>query len=210
MLLVIGVHREERHFGEAVAARLPQARFDLLRIEQGLSGRRPGPDELDAYRLRHRALYAQILDHISPAHLVLLDLHTGFDEAGPCADVLCADAELLRCVERRGVPSGPDVDPDTRKIRGVRLVAGQPRVQPCAPARAAPEPAAEDPWPSLRPHIPQAVWCADHYLYIGIEIYLLTPANPTDADIAFGAAVVRAAAECGLGTRATSERPDAG
>jgi hypothetical protein len=195
-LLVVGAHREERVFGEAVAARLPATGFDVLRIEHGLSGRRPGPEELDTYRRCHRDLYEQILDHIRPTHQVLLDLHTGLDEAELCAEVLSADTELLRCVERCGAlglagsPEGT-LAPHARRLRGVQLVAEYPlegRPDATAGPRAG--------WPWLKPDIPAAVWRAQHPLYIGIEIYL--PGAAGEAGVDFGAAVVVAAARCGL------------
>lgn len=123
VLLVVGVHREERAFGERVAARLPAARFDLLRIEHGLSGRRPGPDQLDACRRRHRALYEQILEQIKPDHRVVLDLHSGFDEAGFCADVLCADTELLRCIKHARTEAHAERRLTAGTVRGVQLVS---------------------------------------------------------------------------------------
>jgi hypothetical protein len=197
-LLVVGVHREERAFGEAVAAQLPAADFDLLRIEQGLSGRRPGPDDLTAYRRRHRALYAQILDHITPAHRMVLDLHTGFDEAGPCADVLCADTALLRCLEDQAIAARCRVPPAKSTIGGIQLVADEPETAFTAPVSDQPLQTHPHHWPWLRPDIPHAVWCAGRHLYIGIEIYLTDIDRPTGSDVTFGAAVVSAATDCGL------------
>ncbi|WP_156427748.1 hypothetical protein [Thiohalocapsa sp. ML1] len=199
-LLVVGAHREERAFGEAVAARLPGAGFDVLRIERGLSGRRPGPEALDAYRRRHRALYEQILGHIRPTHHVVLDLHTGFDESGLCAEVLSADPLLLGCIERAG-SAGVAPALGVSRLRGVQLVAecpldGRPDATAgtCAPRAG---------WPRLKPDIPAAVWHVEHPLYIGVEIYL--PGAPGTAGIEFGAAVVTAAARCGLNLMATRE-----
>ena len=197
LLLVVGVHREERAFGEAVAAQLPAADFDLLRIEQGLSGRRPGPEDLSAYRRRHRALYTQILDHITPAHRMVLDLHTGFDEVGPCADVLCADTRLLRCVEQQCMSRRHDAGPAPEPLRGVQLVDEQPAMRQTAIDGVAAGPEPRDHWPCLKPDIPHAVWCAEGFLYVGIEIYLPTTSQETVAHARFGAAVVSTAAECG-------------
>lgn len=191
VLLVVGVHREERAFGEAVAERLSRERFGLLRIEQGLSGRRPGPDGVEAYRRCHRDLYAQILDHIRPSHAVAIDLHTGFDEAGTSADVLCADPGLLRCVARDGAEAGLLAG----KLQGVQLVADQPELDG---AEASSEAGASGRWPRLRPEIPRAVWRAGPHLYVGIEVYLPTSGDAMDSAVAFGAAVVEVAAECGL------------
>jgi hypothetical protein len=195
-LLVVGVHREERAFGEAVAAQLPAADFDLLRIEQGLSGRRPGPDELTAYRRRHRALYTQLLDHITPSHRVVLDLHTGFDEAGPCADVLCADTGLLRCIEHQGMTALPGAGAAPQRLRGLRLVDAEPAMEATHAEDVAAAAATCKRWPWVRPDIPQAVWCAEGFLYVGIEVYLPNAAQDAAAHAEFGAAVVSATVAC--------------
>lgn len=186
-LLVVGVHREERAFGEAVAERLPSARFELLRIEQGLSGRRPTPDRLAAYRHHHRVLYEQILERIRPWHRVVLDLHTGSDEAGPCADCLCADNRLLRCIEHDGD------DAVQAKLRPVRLVDDQL----CNVERVGAGDAAGN-WPLLRPDVPNSVWRAASHLYIGLEVYLPEPRVVADADADFAAAVTQRVADWGL------------
>ncbi len=214
VLLVVGVHREERAFGEAVAAELPAGQFDLLRIEHGLSGRRPGPGERDLYRQRHRALYAQIVEHIKPAHRLVVDLHTGFDEAGPCADVLCAETGLLACIQRRGPV---DMLAEERRamdlVRAVQLVTGQHSqagatgAADAAVGRQPPPPGTA--WPRVRPDIPDAVCCADRHLYIGLEIYLPDAENDSGNAVGFGAAVVRAAVRCGQGLLAARE-PAAG
>ncbi|MCD6706526.1 MAG: hypothetical protein LT080_08755 [Thiobacillus sp.] len=44
-LLVVGIHREERGFGEAVAAGLDRRLIDVLVIPEGLSGRHPRQDQ---------------------------------------------------------------------------------------------------------------------------------------------------------------------
>ncbi|GEM_PF-1706660 len=211
-LLVVGVHREERAFGEAVAAQLPAADFDLLRIAHGLSGRRPDPDELAAYRRRHQALYAQILDYVTPDHRIVVDLHTGYDEAGPCADVLCGHVDVLRCIEQEAVTTPAGTPPAVETLRAVLLVNEQPAMSPTATTDGILASTAEQRWSCLKPDIPQAVWRTGRHLYIGVEVYLPTAADDAGADAPFGAAVVSAAAHCGLrcvGTRAQTTRPRA-
>lgn len=99
-LLVIGVHREERAFGEAVAAGL-YGRVDVLAIEDGLSGRRPRPDQRFHYDTLHRALYRQLPAHAAGHYELLVDLHSGLDRAGPSADLICAEPERLAGVTAR-------------------------------------------------------------------------------------------------------------
>ncbi|MGY6277547.1 hypothetical protein [Methylomonas sp. MgM2] len=92
LLLVIGIHREELAFGRAVAEGLNPERIKVLTVPEGLSGRKPLPDQVFNYQTLHRALYLQLLPYVLGRHAVLLDLHSGSDTAGPSADLICADA----------------------------------------------------------------------------------------------------------------------
>jgi hypothetical protein len=208
VLLVIGAHREERDFGDAVAQRLDRARIDLLRIPEGISGRRPGPEGLAAYRRRHDDLYRQILEHVRPAHRLLIDLHTGLDEQLCCADVLCAHTAVLDCIDGgAGRAEGP---PLGGPVRGVLLVSG--REPPSGPtddptATAAPESrqpstaessAPSHRWPIVRPEIPAVIWQGTCPLYLGLEVFLHRPGAGTPAEADFAAAVVNAVSPCAL------------
>lgn len=93
-LVVIGIHREELAFGREVVRGLPIGEVDVLEIPDGLSGRRPLPDQSFRYGTLHRALYLQLLPYLGPSHRLLIDLHSGFDDEGPSADLLCGDGGL--------------------------------------------------------------------------------------------------------------------
>lgn len=184
VLLVIGVHRGELAFGEAVAARLDPARFTVLRIPDGLSGRRPLPDGIDAYRRLHDELYHQIMRHLAPGHRLLIDLHTGIDEIRPSADVLTADPALL--VHLAAACPAPG-DPPVRCIR-------------LADAHETPDPRAANPvpWPIAHPDLPRRVWCQAHPRYVCVEVYLPAVGTGTPADHAFTAALLARIADCPL------------
>jgi len=102
-VLVIGVHREELAFGDKVAEGLDPSSADLLRIPEGLSGRRPRQDQLFYYETLHRELYHQLAAQIRGRYRLALDLHCGIDEGAPCADLISRNSDLLARIEERAV-----------------------------------------------------------------------------------------------------------
>lgn len=146
-LLIIGVHRAERAFGRAVAAALAPGQVDLLDIPDGLSGRHPRRDELQRYLLTHRALYGQLLAHVRPCHRLLIDLHTGQDSAGPCADLFSASAPLREALKQ---PTNPTV-----------------RIWPLG----------DEPASAARTVVPPSIWHNPSFAYVALEIYLPDPTD---------------------------------
>ena len=145
-LLVIGIHREELAFGEAVASGLDRSRFDLLKIPEGLSGRHPRADQRFHFDTLHRALYLQLLPHIQTHHEQVIDLHTGLDLQGPCADIFSRDtARLVDCLAKADAIQPPP--------RLISLLHG-------------------DAVPSAETVIPPEIWRNPRFLYVGVEIYL--------------------------------------
>lgn len=149
-LVVIGIHREELDFGRDVVRGLRAGEVDVLEIPDGLSGRRPLPDQAFRYGTLHRALYLQLPPHLAPVHRLLIDLHAGFDADGPSADLLCADARLRACLEGKLDEAGAD---------GAAL---RSRVIPLGKAGRV----------QARTVIPEAVWNSPAFAYLGIELYL--------------------------------------
>lgn len=168
-LLVVGIHREERAFGEAVAKGLDRRLVDVLVIPEGLSGRRPRPDEKFAHDVLHRALYLQILPHVLRRHERLIDLHTGADPQGPCADLICAFPEKLA-----GLAPG--------SAAGDGAVASAPRIRLLALGNAAESGA---PVALVDMSIPEEIWRNPHFDYIGAEIFLPDPAAISADDVRF-------------------------
>jgi len=161
VLLVIGAHRDELAFGERVSESLDPRRFSVLRIPQGISGKRPRPDQREAFRERHRALYLQILDYIEPEHRLLIDLHQGVDSGSLSADVMCADRDLLqRLCSTRSQPRGGQ----PACIRCVQLVGDTAKLDLTSAGKLSPLVA--------KPDIPEAVWNNAETRYVGLEIYL--------------------------------------
>ncbi|TVQ89577.1 MAG: hypothetical protein EA400_07320 [Chromatiaceae bacterium] len=204
VLLVVGAHRDERAFGERVAALLDPARFTVLRIAVGICGARPRADELPAYRRQHAELYRQIAGYIAPAHRLLIDLHAGIHESGRCADVLCADAALLAAVQARLTAPGltaraglPVVPPTP--VRGVRLVADTALAALPASREQPPEAPAGAPWAIVRPEIPASIWARPVPRYVGLEVYLQAEGAGQQDDWQFARALIETIADCALG-----------
>mgnify|MGYP001232405946 CR=1 FL=1 len=149
VLLLIGIHREELEFGRAAARGMDEGEVAVLEIPEGLSGRRPLPDDSFRYDALHRALYRQLPPHVVGRHRLLIDLHTGFDHLGPSADLICADLELLARLRRA-------IDDDPRlSARNIRLI-------PLGDADST----------HARTVIPAQVWNNPAFRYLGMEIYL--------------------------------------
>ena len=185
-LLVIGVHREELAFGEAVASLLAERGhlpgLELLRIPDGISGQHPRSDQRFHYELLHRAIYLQI-EETAVRHRLLIDLHRGEDDEGPCADVICGDDELLRCV-REWEATADDGDFSFRddRIRTVHLNNDGMAVAKGATA--------------ARTVIPPEVWDSPDFLFVGLEIYLPVTGAGRRQDWEFAAKLVKRVVDC--------------
>jgi hypothetical protein len=165
-LLVIGIHREELAFGAAVAVGLSRDRIDVLRIAEGLSGRRPRQDQRFHYGLLHRALYLQLLPHVRDRHSLLIDLHTGLAPQAPCADLYSRDIPRLAALLAR-----------------VRDLPAQPRLIPLDPPENG---------PSTETVIPPEVWRNPRFLYVGLEIYLSRAGTGSAAEHAYARTLIEA------------------
>lgn len=164
-LLVVGIHREERAFGEAVAEDLDRGLVDVLVIPDGLSGRRPRPDEKFAHDVLHRALYQQLLPHVLRRHHRLIDLHTGADPQGACADLICACPEKLAGLAQ-GNPPGDGAP-------RIRLLALGDAAESGAPVALADR------------SIPEEIWRNPHFDYVGVEIFLADPRAFSSGEVRF-------------------------
>lgn len=164
VLLVIGIHREEFAFGQAVATSLDHSAIDLLSIPEGLSGRRPRPDERFHHDLLHRALYLQLLAHIQPQHRLLIDLHTGLDPRAPLADLYCRSPEAL--------PNTDHLAPPPR-----RIALGRPEREPGA-----------------NTIVPKEIWRNPRFLYVAMEVYLAESGAGRSAEQDYARALLAALA----------------
>lgn len=181
-LLVIGVHREELAFGEGVAALLAGQGdlrgLEVLRIGDGITGRHPRSDQRYRYELQHRAIYRQIRER-AVRYRLLIDLHRGDDDHGPCADVISADAGLLSCVRQRAAAR---LGAGGATLRTVQITAdGRPPAAGATPAHTV---------------IPPQVWDSHDFLFVGLEVYLPTAGSGGQRDWRFGADLVACIMAC--------------
>jgi hypothetical protein len=165
-LLVVGIHREELAFGDAVAEGLPRDRIDVLRIADGLSGRRPRADQRFRFDTLHRALYLQLLPHILDRHDLVIDLHTGLDARAPCADIYSRDVARVAAM-----------------LAGAEPVRPAPRLVPLVQA---------DDGPVAATVIPPDIWRNRRFLYVGLEVYLREPGEGRAVDRAYARALIEA------------------
>jgi len=179
VLLVIGIHREELAFGREVAAALTPDEADVLEIPEGLSGRRPRPDQCFLYDLAHEALYLQLLPHMRGRHRLLIDLHVGADRDGPCADLMCGDARLaerLQAALAQGAAGEPAAGASAEGVRVIQL--GAPDAIP------------------TRTVVPERIWRNPAFLYLCMEIYLADDGSARPQAVALARRLIGLAAQC--------------
>lgn len=172
-MLVVGIHREERAFGELVAQGIEHSGVSVLRIPEGLSGRHPRADQRFHYETLHRALYLQLLPYVLGHYRLLIDLHTGTDSQGPSADLISANSQFLDCLTQR---SAADDAVNDRRLRFLRLDDGSASV--------------------TKTIIPTRVWNNPAFVYLGMEIYLPDTAQDPSAAAEFARRLVLIAAQC--------------
>ncbi|MCV2217345.1 hypothetical protein [Thauera sp. Sel9] len=175
VLVVIGIHREELAFGREVAAALAPDEADVLEIPDGLSGRRPRPDQCFRYDLAHEALYLQLLPHMRGRHRLLIDLHVGADRDGPCADLMCGDAALAERLQA-ALAQGAAAGAPANGVRVIRL--GAPDAIP------------------TRTVIPERIWRNPAFLYLCMEIYLADDGSARPQAVALARRLIGLAAQC--------------
>ncbi|HHD56419.1 MAG TPA: hypothetical protein ENK89_01920, partial [Desulfobulbaceae bacterium] len=133
-VLVIGIHREELGFGSMVAKQLVSEDIDLIRIDKGLSHEKSWYRSGFYHSAAHREMYLQLHQQLKGKTHFVIDLHTGINEAGRCADILCSDIRMLRFMQEKldaitSHPLSPPgeerlyqiIEPDTRPSKGERF-----------------------------------------------------------------------------------------
>lgn len=152
-LLVVGIHREERAFGEAVASQLDSHYFDTLCIPNGLSGVRPLNDQRFRFKLLHQALYRQLLPYVQGCYPILIDLHTGINDTGLCIDFFSPHITLVQNLVEQALPA------HEIPVRCIRMVTAKPGNNPTTHLQA-------------ETVIPETVWQNPDFLYLGVEVFL--------------------------------------
>ena len=186
-LLIIGVHVEELQFGERVAEGAKELGIDVLRIKQGLSNDRFLYANLFYYDTFLRELYLQTHMQIQGKYSLAIDLHTGFNQAGCCADVFCKDTCVLNCLHsvlQNKLIRGSLLSEKVRLLKIVKDMVARPKDVDLSYLRC-------------KTFIPETVWEGPHYHYVGLEIYLPMPGQGSREDWLFARHLVKCIHECG-------------
>ena len=186
-LLIIGVHVEELCFGEKVAEGAKELGIDVLRIEHGLSNDRFLYANLFYYDTFLRELYLQTHMQIQGKYSLAIDLHTGFNQAGCCADVFCKETCVLNCLHsvlQNKLIRGNLLSKKVRLMKIVKDMAVRPKL-------------ADQGYLPCKTFIPETVWEGRHYHYVGLEIYLPRPGQGSREDCLFARQLVKCIHECG-------------
>ena len=201
-IIVIGIHQEELAFGEQVVELLDGSGIDVLRIEQGLSSRKPVFDDLFYYTTQHQEIYLQLRQQIKKKCDLLIDLHSGINESGACADIFCKHVNMLDCLKTVFKKRSNIHRPLPRPIRLTRIVENSERIDEPAEGNEEPYTKIRDPkirnqgYPVCLTVIPQAVWASKNFIYVGLEIYLPGPNTGTMEDWRFTAKIVESVLKC--------------
>lgn len=177
--LVIGIHHRELEYGQKVADLLIDSNIQMLRIDEGLPQQMEYGGKSFYYSTYLREIYLQVHQQIKNKIDLLIDLHTGINEAKRCADIYCNNIRLLDSVHdllakkdtnKRFPDSGPVhfiqiTDKDTGNEEGRQS-------------------------PVCHTTIPRLVWTADEYRYVGLEIYLQDPGKGKEADWRYGSRLI--------------------
>jgi hypothetical protein len=176
-ILVIGVHREELAFGDAVAAGLGSGAPDVLRIPEGVPRACSAPNRRFYSETAHHEIYRQLHHETRRRASMLIDLHCGRDPEGG-ADLYCHDARFLRAAGGRLAARG--LKKHVRLIKILDATTGRPDA--CPPGLDA----------IAHTWIPRDVWETGPPLYVGLEVYTADEDAVRPEDAAFARAVIDA------------------
>jgi hypothetical protein len=189
-VLIVGVHREELAFGDRVAERLDRSRIAVMRIPEGLPARRPSQEDAFYYTTTHRELYLQILAQVRGRYELVIDLHSGINESGCCADLFSADRALLDCACTAAAKMA--------SIPGTCT----PPVRPILLGETAPVEERAGRLPLLRAHtvIPEPVWSTPGLVYLGLEVFVPVPDSQDPDDLALARNLIESLLDCASGS----------
>ena len=177
--LVIGVHKKELGFGRQVADLFGQTDIRVVRIDKGLPQQESFIGRGFYYGAFHREMYLQLHQQMKNKIDLLIDLHTGINETGRCADIYCGDRHLLGRLEKTLNGNETEFIDFSQAIRLFEITTVSSTV------------AAESTgFPVCHTIIPSTVWKTARYSYVGLEIYLPKAGNGKQADWVYGADII--------------------
>jgi len=196
-ILAIGIHKEELAFGERVAELLDGSMISVLRIEQGLSNKKPIFDDLFYYTTRHLEIYLQLCQQVKKRYDLLIDLHSGINESGACADIFCKHVNMLDCLKTISKQYSNIRCPLYGPIRLIRIIEDSEKNDDPAERNEEMDTKIRDQgYPICRTVIPRAVWASKDFVYVGLEIYLPRPDAGTMKDWQFTTEIVEYILKC--------------
>ncbi len=182
-LLVTGIHREELGFGDRVAELLDKRSIQIMRIPQGISHTRSGTDGLFYYNTRHREIYLQLWQQVKGQYRLLLDLHSGLNDSGRCAELYCRHQQMLRCVKDRSKQIGIG-----DKLRLVKILKDAEKNIPYS--------SDGETMIAARTLIPEQLWNDQTIIYVGLEIYLKEEGKGSTEDWLFALELIELVQAC--------------
>ena len=178
-VLVIGVHCEELGFG-LKAAQAVEDSIQVVQITSGLSHEKSLYRSGFYHSTAHREMYLQLHQQLKGKANLVIDLHTGINETGRCADILSADTHLLRTMKTRldAAVHHPLSSPGEERLYQIIQPEGRKEE-------------AEALFSACHTIIPRQIWDGHEYTYAGLEIYLHEPGEGTPADYEYAAQLIR-------------------
>jgi hypothetical protein len=179
--LVIGVHKEELSFGKQVTRLMAESGIHIVTIDNGLSHDRSYYRSGFYHSTAHREMYLQLHQQLVGKKVVLvIDLHTGINETGRCADILSADTTLLERMDvlLKGVGKHIFSAPGEERLYEIILPDAKSRNE-------------NDSISACHTIIPQKVWNAHEYTYVGLEIYFREAGQGFSSDWEYAAGLIQ-------------------
>ncbi len=208
-IIVIGIHQEELAFGERVVELLDGSGIDVLRIEHGLPSRKPVFDDLFYYTTRHQEIYFQLRQQIKKRYDLLIDLHSGINESGACADIFCKHVNMLDCLKTVSKKCSNIHCPLPGPIRLIRIIEDSEKIDDLAEGNEDWDTKIRNQgYPVCLTVIPRAVWASKVFIYVGLEIYLPRPDSGTIEDWQFAAEIVESILKCDEGRKRDGHKYD--
>lgn len=178
--LVIGIHREELAFGRQVTRLLAESGIHIVQIDNGLSHERSYYRSGFYHSTAHREMYLQLHQQLAGKKInLVIDLHTGINETGRCADIMSADINLLEKVDvlLKGVEKHTFSAPGEERLYEII-----PQDEKSTKENGS--------FSVCHTIIPHKVWNTQEYTYAGLEIYLREAGQGSMSDWEYAAGLI--------------------
>jgi len=178
--LVIGIHKEELAFGKQVARLLVKSGIQIVVIDNGLSHERAYYKSGFYHSTAHREMYLQLHQQLAGKKLdLLIDLHTGINETGRCADILSANTRFLKTMD--GLLKGVE--------KHIFSAPGEERLYEIIQTDTK-SAEIDSSFSVCHTIIPEKVWNSRQCIYAGLEIYLSKSGQGSSSDWEYAAVLV--------------------